>query len=1281
MRFEQKQKQKQKVGGEKETEAEERESKPTRRSNRAAGKHAQEVRRKRAAAAAPPSAPVDTPETAVAQAGFKDQPGALPYRGELEGQLGLDLSDVQAYSGPNASEANKQLGAEAYALGSNIAFSSPTPNKELVAHEVTHAVQQRHGGGSSEAAVEGEADRVASDLASGADVDGALVGSDGSGLVRKKKLTDKWRNFLADSDWKQTSGRSVEKETETTAAVDGRTATTTKDAKSRSIGTGGVSTSQSTTKETSVDDGVTAAELAAIRADIKDEKAREKARLKLKSEIGEAKSAVTKIRSDARMAKFSGGLEKVGFEIELAGLEGLDQDLVAGKKASLKKKIAASDRRIKQLETEMEWCEILLKGYDASDKRLADKKAADIPGEIKRLGGLTKKFRKVATTTTAKSTSLTITGGFSSVSSKKTVEKHEAGQSEVGSSSKSTAKLEDGVKIGHEETRKTEERDSDGKVVSGKETTASIENHAIAKEDGTVGVGSGAKLKNALSNSHGKVFSEVGAGGAYTVNIVPIPKSDEKAVQQFAVVCSLNLNMSLGVGAEKEVQDRKEEGDKSGRLGEQGKAKGSGNANVSAEASFTHTRTMDAEAAKNYLANLEKAGEGKKPSDSKPEFSMLAKAMEAAKGADDAAAGVAAAFGSGDTASSMAAGESIEFTAKVSGSVGVDASAGNAAGDKSVGGSASAGGSVYRTIKIGRVSGGTGDQKLVEVTVAFGDSSEFAGALSASALGVTASAGKKEWKSAEQSVVFRLDASIDDEYQELYEDIVSTKTPGGLAALRKSPRYGAHVLAYRSKEAAGHRDSLGAASVIGLAGATEHQRASETEVDADGNRTHKEVGSTTQSMSGSIGPLDVWKHSRKDSAAFTAVGNSVALDISEETSSSTATGGEMPSLTDLLSGGAKKALEKALLNNEKTLKGYNLGPSDIDLLVVRARKTGRSDEQAPWFNAEVHFGACTNDDKTAWAKLRRALINAKPAEGFEIEDIAVARHLTRGRAVADFFAEADNPKALLELVLREFEKLGGDAKDAGTKHEWPPELESTKEPYENLRHRVGNLDVELAPHVSNVEDGAAAGSEVCSDVQADLAKVLAKVKKCYTFKDGRAKVEMVDELQGFRKTIVQKRRVFFRAFSDEPITAEDAARDEAADAEIDVKGLESTLSSSKGEEAGLLTSGENNVAKRESAFLSPLKWDAKAEADLKKLRDLYDKHIKLIRKLREAYETAGIEKTYQSCGAHSRDSAGILDIDYYRFDALLKSWAESHDMRLGDYERNASRRKNKYWYY
>jgi hypothetical protein len=102
-------------------------------------------------AAAPPAASADgaapaarsarTPAEAarLARTGTRIE---LPYRAEIEAQLGRDLSNVEVYVGPAAAEACAALGAEAFTVGHTIAFTSPHPPKTTVMHEITHVLQQ-----------------------------------------------------------------------------------------------------------------------------------------------------------------------------------------------------------------------------------------------------------------------------------------------------------------------------------------------------------------------------------------------------------------------------------------------------------------------------------------------------------------------------------------------------------------------------------------------------------------------------------------------------------------------------------------------------------------------------------------------------------------------------------------------------------------------------------------------------------------------------------------------------------------------------------------------------------------------------------------------------------------------------------------------------------------------------------------------------------------------------------------------------------------------------------
>lgn len=52
-----------------------------------------------------------------------------------------DISHVQAYTGSQAAQASKAIGAEAYATVSKVAFANPNPSLHTVAHEAAHVIQ------------------------------------------------------------------------------------------------------------------------------------------------------------------------------------------------------------------------------------------------------------------------------------------------------------------------------------------------------------------------------------------------------------------------------------------------------------------------------------------------------------------------------------------------------------------------------------------------------------------------------------------------------------------------------------------------------------------------------------------------------------------------------------------------------------------------------------------------------------------------------------------------------------------------------------------------------------------------------------------------------------------------------------------------------------------------------------------------------------------------------------------------------------------------------------
>lgn len=113
----------------------------------------------------------------IAARGFSGGGQPLPFRGELEQSFKTDFSQVRIHTDERAQAACKALGAHAYAMGNDIAFESASPDKKLIAHELTHVVQQSPGKGpakksqgvdNGEVETEGEAEAEEVEAAVGA---------------------------------------------------------------------------------------------------------------------------------------------------------------------------------------------------------------------------------------------------------------------------------------------------------------------------------------------------------------------------------------------------------------------------------------------------------------------------------------------------------------------------------------------------------------------------------------------------------------------------------------------------------------------------------------------------------------------------------------------------------------------------------------------------------------------------------------------------------------------------------------------------------------------------------------------------------------------------------------------------------------------------------------------------------------------------------------------------------------------------------------------------------
>lgn len=79
------------------------------------------------------------------------QPLDTETRADMEGRLGHDFSDVRVHTDSRASDSAKAVSAHAYTVGSNIVFQRDAydpgsdSGKHMLAHELTHVVQQRSG--------------------------------------------------------------------------------------------------------------------------------------------------------------------------------------------------------------------------------------------------------------------------------------------------------------------------------------------------------------------------------------------------------------------------------------------------------------------------------------------------------------------------------------------------------------------------------------------------------------------------------------------------------------------------------------------------------------------------------------------------------------------------------------------------------------------------------------------------------------------------------------------------------------------------------------------------------------------------------------------------------------------------------------------------------------------------------------------------------------------------------------------------------------------------------
>jgi Domain of unknown function (DUF4157) len=82
---------------------------------------------------------------------FGGAPLEPAVRAEMEGRLGHDFGDVRLHTDTSAHDSAASVNAQAYTVGSDIVFQSgkydpgSEAGKHMLAHELTHVVQQRSG--------------------------------------------------------------------------------------------------------------------------------------------------------------------------------------------------------------------------------------------------------------------------------------------------------------------------------------------------------------------------------------------------------------------------------------------------------------------------------------------------------------------------------------------------------------------------------------------------------------------------------------------------------------------------------------------------------------------------------------------------------------------------------------------------------------------------------------------------------------------------------------------------------------------------------------------------------------------------------------------------------------------------------------------------------------------------------------------------------------------------------------------------------------------------------
>lgn len=980
-------------------------------------------------------------------------------------------------------------------------------------------------------------------------------------------------------------------------------------------------------------------------------------------------TAITETRAQLALELMVSEVRHAGLVMRASRLEAqlaepnelLDPELLEGRRTLMRKELKEAREEAEQLEADQKARKQLLTTLDAG---LADLKNVDEAWQVAReLAEAEASYRARLKVKTKDTASLDLLkGSYSRERGVTEVATDEEGGTTTTSHQDST-KVAVGKGVHGERTQQQGYAiaDAEGNVISGEETTRTTRGGVAVGEGGSVGLAGSSKLSKSIETSHGKTTHSVSCGGGINVNVIALPRTKAGAEQQFSVVVTLNLEAALAFGAEKKKAGKHA----TGKLGLDASAK--------LEGQLTHTHILDATGATAYLAALEEAGAGDKGAAAKaPEFSLLQKAITGLDNLDELAGAATATLGSPDAAARLGTDESVELTLRAGGAL--DASLGATSEDEktSLGASGGLSADTYRTLKIAGVASKPG-QDLVDVTVMFGDGAEQHGALTASALGVSVSAGAKQWGKGEQAVTFRLDAAAGEDYRALYQEIVATSSRDRLLALRQSERFRRHVLAYSSKSEEGGETSLGISGALGVATKDSWARSSARGQNEDGELTVDETGSSSTSFTGSVGPLELLRRQQTASAHFQSADGVSTLDLSLATEKTGLGGFEVPTFQELLAAESPlKALEASITETRKTLAGFLLDPEDL-LAVAR-----RAKDEAAWSRvplaAKVHT-LPSDDDYRAWAALRRELVSPTLDPGASLEHLALEREIARGRAIADFMAAAGKAKGIhyLQCVLRDYGAQGGEAEDLGLAYEFPEGIKPER--FMDLRFRMRTLDKKVAGLLP-VE-----GLEACAELEVATAELLAQLGRA-EFQSERARLEMIGELRERAIDVARCRRALERDAGLGEEQTSDGAAEAAADARTRVHHREEQVVQSKCAELRLEQRCEAVFREDPSSIevedaLGPILVEGG------QLDEVFEQHVKNIVALRATYRAAGTPEADWLVSVDVNDEARRYDVDMDRALSVLWAYYKSKPMRMGEasYEPRRARWNQRFWSY